>query len=623
MRRPGLQQVVQAGAVALAIVGCRTPPPKSGDTLRISPPPQTLPTEKCVGCPREPQLSNVIADVNGTAVLALAAPRFAQLGRDQRLLAYWTSQAAAAGDPVALDQSYRHNLRIARLLRGILSRPQAVPAAMLPRLRAFARVVWLNHGLHDYETGRKEVPAFTLSDLRAAALAAQASGADLGTGSISLEYALRALEGPLFDPRIDPVRTAHAGDLTASAVNLYAGVTLRDLRGFPERYPLDSRLVKEDQALIEEVQRVPAAAAALDRALAFAAPPQRAVLEPLSEFLRTGEPEPLRTAERAWLEAAGPVDFFAGFLDRSADPRGRKAIFGAMVGVADPDHTAALVAIAQAVRKPVAVEALQLAAASGALRPLRSFGLTIESKSALFAAADEAVGRLRTTEVLALFADPAVAADLRRCAPALRFSFLALREMSRGPQDAVALEETRADVSAHVLAADPALTDILTRRCQQLWPQFAAASWLASVAAVPEGDRVEDERQRAIQLQIWWFTGKGALAERHAKGRRYLAVPDAARFHQAASELLVLVDEIGRLGDTARAADLLERHASRVDTQWRNEVIDRLRAAGLPRRVAVIPPQIRGVVAEGKVVDAEAIPVDDLDAEILRTWASL
>ncbi|TMA33405.1 MAG: hypothetical protein E6J88_00865 [Deltaproteobacteria bacterium] len=311
----------------------------------------------------------MIADVNGTAVLALAAPRFAQLGRDQRLLAYWTSQAAAAGDPVALDQSYRHNLRIARLLRGILSRPQAVPAAMLPRLRAFARVVWLNHGLHDYETGRKEVPAFTLSDLRAAALAAQASGADLGTGSISLEYALRALEGPLFDPRVVPVRTAHAGDLTASAVNLYAGVTLRDLRGFPERYPLDSRLVKEDRALIEEVQRVPAAAAALDRALAFAAPPQRAVLEPLSEFLRTGEPEPLRTAERAWLEAAGPVDFFAGFLDRSADPRGRKAIFGAMVGVADPDHTAALAAIAQAMRKPVAVEALQLAAASGALRP--------------------------------------------------------------------------------------------------------------------------------------------------------------------------------------------------------------------------------------------------------------
>src|SRR5207237_3276136 len=199
--------------------------------------------------------------------------------------------------------------------------------------------------------------------------------------------------------------------------------------------------------------------------------PRRAGLGPRSECLRTGEPEPLRTAGRAWVGAAGPVDAFAGFLDRSAAPRGRKAIFGAMVGVADPDRSAALEAIAQAVRKPVAAEALQLAAASGALRPLRDFGLTIGSKSALFAAADEAVGRLRTTEVLALLADPALAAGLRRCAPALRFAFLALREMSRGPQDEVALEETRADVSAHVLAADPALTGFLTARCQQLWPQ--------------------------------------------------------------------------------------------------------------------------------------------------------
>src|SRR5207302_3801598 len=101
MRRPGLQQVVQAGAVALAIVGCRTPRP-------AAPAPRPSATDAGVAQPPpvagEPQLSNVIADVNGTAVLALAAPRFAQLGRDQRLLAYWTSQAAAAGDPVAFDQ---------------------------------------------------------------------------------------------------------------------------------------------------------------------------------------------------------------------------------------------------------------------------------------------------------------------------------------------------------------------------------------------------------------------------------------------------------------------------------------------------------------------------------------
>ena len=617
--RPG---VLQAAALAVAMVGCRTAPrpqppaprPQPADAGVPEPPPEVA------GAP--PQPGRVIASVDGTDVLALAAPRFAQLTRDQRMLAYWTAQAAQAGNRVALEQGYRHNLAVARLLRGILSRPAAVPAPLLSRIRAFARVVWLNHGLHDYQTGRKALPPFTAADLRDAALAAQAAGADLGVGSLSLEYALRALEAPLFDPRVDPLRTVHGADLTASAVNLYDSVTLRDLRGFHERYPLNSRLVKEDRALAEEVLRAPAAAAALDHALPFAAPPQRAVLEPLAEYLRTGEPEPLRAAQRAWLEAAGPVDFFAGFLNRTADPRGRKALFGAVGGIADPDRAAALQAVAQTLPHPAAPEALLLASASGALRPLQSFALTQGGKSALFASAAETVAQLHTAKVLALLAEPSAAAGLRDCTPRLDVAFLALREMAgRAPQDEPALEEARADVAAHLLAADP--VPGLSERCRRLWPQFAATSWLASAANVPEGDRVEDDRQRAIQLQIWWFTGKGALAERRANGRRFLAVPDPAQFRKAAAELLGLLDEIARLGDSGRAADLLERHASQVNPEWRDEVLARLRAAGLPRRIAVLPPRIRAVAGEGRIADAEAVPIDDLDAEILRDWTTL
>ncbi|MGZ6144350.1 MAG: dipeptidyl-peptidase 3 family protein, partial [Myxococcales bacterium] len=462
----------------------------------------------------------------------------------------------------------------------------------------------------------------TAADLRIAALAAQAAGADLGIGTVSLEYTLRALEAPLFDPRVDAQRTVHGADLTASAVNLYDGVTLRDLRGFHERYPANSRLVKEDRALTEEVLRSPAAASALDHAMAFAAPPQRAVLEPLAEHLRTGEPEAMRAAQRAWPEAAGPVDVFLGFLDRSADPRGRKALFGAMVGIADPDRTAALQALAQKLPNPAAPEALLLASAAGALRPLRSFALTVGGKSALFPAAAEAVAQLHGAKVLPLLAEPGSAADLRDCAPQLQLAFLALRELAgRVPQDEPALEEARADVAAHLLAAEP--VPGLAERCRRVWPQFAATVWLASAASVPEGDRVEDDRQRAIELQIWWFTGKGALAERRANGRRYLAVPDAGQFRKAAAELLALLDEIARLGDSGRAADLLERHASHLDPQWRDEVLARLRAAGLPRRIAVLPPQLRAVVSEGRIADAEAVPIDDLDAEILRSWQSL
>ena len=44
--------------------------------------------------------------------------------------------------------------------------------------------------------------------------------------------------------------------LLASANNLYDGVSTADLQGFNEQFPLNSRLVKRDGALHEEVYRI-------------------------------------------------------------------------------------------------------------------------------------------------------------------------------------------------------------------------------------------------------------------------------------------------------------------------------------------------------------------------------
>jgi dipeptidyl-peptidase-3 len=221
--------------------------------------------------------------------------------------------------------------------------------------------------------------------------------------------------------------------------------------------------------------------------------------------------------------------------------------------------------------------------------------------------------------VIPALAEPSLVRDLLRCAPALRFAQLALRELSRAPVElSAALEEALAHANAHVLAENaPEL--LPEARCRELWPHFAATEWLA--AAATDGDRIEDDAQRAIQLQIWWFSGKGAVVERHIGGRRYLAVPDGARFRAAARELLALLQQIEAAADAARWRELLERHASRVDPQWRDDVAVRLQ--GVPRRVAVLPPRLDPVIdADGKVMDAQAVPVPDLDDQLLRDWAA-
>ncbi|HEY6911401.1 MAG TPA: hypothetical protein VI356_18625 [Myxococcales bacterium] len=595
---------------AAALFACKSTPPARTPQPRASaaakPERSAAPEQRFAQQP-----GSVIAQVDGTAVLALSAPAFASVSREQRLVAYWAAQALAAGDALTADQGYRHNLNVIRILRGILSRPQAVPAPLLARIRSFARIVYLNHGIHDSETGRKLLPSFSAAELRTAALAAQASGADFDLHGAALEYALRALDGPLFDPRVAAVRTVHGRDLTESAVNLYDGVTLQDLKGFRERAPRSSQLVKEQGVVSERPYRLPAAADALDRALPFAAPPQRAVIESLSAFLRSGDPDTAVAAELNWAEAFGPVDFFAGFFDTSADPRGRKALFGGAAGVADPERSEAL---QLAGRRPA--EALFLVASSGALRPLRTYALTVPEKAALFAAAQEAAAQVRSEGVISALADPRFADALLRCGPSQRFALLALRELSRAGADVI--EETLADVSAHLSA--PAAAGLLPdASCRELWPQFAALQWLASLAEADQGDRIEADRERAAQLQIWWFTSKGALIERRSGGVRYFTVPDPARFRAVAAELRELLLANRAPGESGRVRELLERHASRVDAQLRDEVVSRL--SGVPRRVAVLPPRLLPVLRNAAVVDAQAVPVEDLDEQLLRDWA--
>jgi hypothetical protein len=499
----------------------------------------------------QPQPGSVIATVGDIAVLALDVPLFAELPREQRMVAFWVSQAAAE-----LNSWHSgHTLEVLRLVRGILSRPAVVPPLLLPRIREFARALYLNHGLHDAESRRKLIPPFSFSELRIAAMAAQAAGADLGQPGAKIEYSLRALEGPLFDPRVDPLPATPTAD--------------------------SDRLLR--------------AASALDQAAPYGTSPQRALLEGLAAHLRGGAPLP------GWVDVAAPIDFY---VDETH----------ALIGIVDEERSAAMRTLTP--KPPRLAEALHLA---GGRSPLPSLAFTINGKSALFLAAGDAVDPLRSAGVVRTLADPALAPELLRCLPRHRFAWLALREVMGRRADNVdaTLEEARADVTAHMLARD---TDLLDPRCRELWPQFAATWWFESAAHVPQGDRVEDPRQRAIQLQIWWFTGKGALSERHDGVRRFLAA-DPQRFQRSAAELLALLQDIAGSHDLVRLRDLLEAHASKVDTRWRDEVIERLRAAGVPRRVAILPPVIAPLAADGKVIDAQAKAVDDLDAQIARDWS--
>ena len=150
-------------------------------------------------------------------------------------------------------------------------------------------------------------------------------------------------------------------DLIQSSSNtFYIGVSETDLKkGFKERYPLNSRVIKgKDGTLVEQVYRAGTAdgkvppglyAVYLRRAIDYlskaqrvADPAQAKVIGDLIRFYQTGEFTDWLQFGTDWVQNDATVDFDDGFVEIYRDARGAKGSSQAFVSITDAPTTALL-----------------------------------------------------------------------------------------------------------------------------------------------------------------------------------------------------------------------------------------------------------------------------------------
>jgi dipeptidyl-peptidase-3 len=308
--------------------------------------------------------SPLVARVGDTGFIQLEAPSFAQLTAKQKALAYYLTQASIAIDPIVYDQLSRFGIREKRLLEGIVSHDEGIEGTAFGKIKNYALLSWANRGNHNETTAQKFLPAFTADELTAAALKAQANGAfktpyaDLPAlpSADALKKELADLNAAVFDARFEPMTTAKtppAGTdiVQASANTFYQGVTLADLKGFTEHFPLNSRVVKDAKGIREEVYRAgtpdgkvpPGLYAAylkkaneyLQRAAENADPAQATVIGDLIRFYQTGDPKDWLQFGADWVRNDAPVDFANGFIEVYRDPRAAKGTSQSFVSITD------------------------------------------------------------------------------------------------------------------------------------------------------------------------------------------------------------------------------------------------------------------------------------------------
>ena len=209
-------------------------------------------------CQQEKPGTVVLERVGDTAFIQVHAPSFQSLTPRQQALAYWLTQASIAIDPIFYDQMSAYGLRQKRMLEEISAYPKGIDPAAHDRISEFAKLFWANRGNHNETTSQKFLPDVYFravrksgADRRSIMARFKRAYADLRRCKKPSDVTgeeLDALRAPLFDPAFEPMTTAKSpvagkDTIQASSNTFYPGLSLDDLKGFQEKYPLNSRVV--------------------------------------------------------------------------------------------------------------------------------------------------------------------------------------------------------------------------------------------------------------------------------------------------------------------------------------------------------------------------------------------
>jgi dipeptidyl-peptidase-3 len=618
-----------------------------------------------------PDRPYLLERVGEAAIVQLYADGFSALTRREKTLVYHLYLAAIAGRDIYYDQRYRHSLEMRALLEAVVRQPGRADPATLAIVEHYLKLFWLNSGPHNNLTARKFVLACAPEAFAAVVQASAASGATIplrpGEGIAEL---LARLSPSFFDPDHDAIVTSKSPGggrdiLTASANNLYEGVTLADLDSFRERYPLNSRLVKRGGRLVEEVYRVDgcygrqigAIVGHLERAVPFAPDATAEALRALIRFYRTGEVADREAYDICWVrDKDSPVDTINGFVEVYMDARGTKGAWESLVFYVNKDKTEAIRAIARNAqwfedRMPwepryrkqgvtgISANAIDVVVETGDSGPVTPIGINLPndeqirsaygSKSVSLTNAMHAYDRSMPDSYYTEFSWTTDEAERARCWGSLaselttnmhevigHASGVTDERLQTSPQEALrqfysTIEETRADLVALFFLPHPRLAELglvpadshaaIVRAEYEAY----ARNVLVQLRRIREGTQIEEDHMRNRQLVVrWLMANTAAVCERHREGRTFYVVTDSDAFHAGVTALLAEIQRIKSQGDYEAARALVETYAVHFDGALRDEIMARVERVNVPSYTGFVMPRLEPVFgADGAIED--------------------
>jgi dipeptidyl-peptidase-3 len=454
---------------------------------------------------------------------------------------------------------------------------------------------------------------------------------------------------------------------------------MADLKGFNEKYGLNSRLVKRDGTLVEEVYRADGTYGRyiteiikhLEAARPFAEPPTAKALDALVKFYRTGEVADREAYDIAWVQdKASPVDTINGFIEVYMDPRGIKGSWEGLVFYVNQEKTQRIKTIAnnaqwfedhmpwdpkyrKASVQGIVANAIDVIVETGDSGPVTPIGINLPndqairekygSKSVALANVNEAYEKSAPGNMRSEFSWEE--AEASRAQKFGTFSGELTTDMHEvighasgqqadgkaNPQALIkehfsALEEGRADLVGLYFIADPKLVEIgvipATDHDNIVRAEYEAytRNALVQLRRVREGTQIEEDHMRNRQMIVrWLMANTKAIESRSRDGKSYLVMVDPKAFREGVGRLLADVQRIKSEGDYAGAKKLFDTYGIHFDAKLRDEIVSRVDKLNLPSYSGFVMPKLTPVIAaDGSISDVTISYPQDLARQMLE-----
>ncbi|WP_308768809.1 dihydrofolate reductase [uncultured Bacteroides sp.] len=619
---------------------------------------------------------------------------FENLSLRQKELVYYLSQAALEGRDILFDQNGKYNLQIRKLLEVVYTTYTGDKEdAEFQGLEVYLKRVWFSSGIYHHYACDKFMPSFSPEFLRKWIEKVDVSQLPLKDGE-SVQEMCDELFPVIFDPEVMPKRVNQADgeDLVmTSAANYYEGVTQKEAEAFysilkipgdphPVMYGMNSRLVKKDGFLREEVWKVGGMyGEAIEKIIAWLekaetvaeSEAQREVIRLLVDFYRTGDLKTFDNYSIAWLKDTGSkVDFVNGFIESYGDPLGMKASWESIVNFKDEeatrrteiisqnaqwfeDHSPVSLAFKKGMVTGVSAKVITAAMLGGDLYPSSAIGINLPnsnwirsrhgSKSVTIGNLTDAYNKAAKgngfreefvysqaeRDLLEKYADITgeLHTDLHECVGHGSGKLLPGVDPDALKAYGSTIEEARADLFGLYYLADEKLVELgLTPDEEAYKAEYYAYMMnglLTQMVRIEPGRDLEEAHMRNRQLIARWALEYGkpmnVVELVQKEGKTYVKVNDYLQLRGLFGMLLSKIQRIKSEGDYEAARALVEKYGVKLDASLHEEVLARYRALHLAPYKGFVNPVYRPEYdADGRIVDVKVDYTEGYTEQMLR-----